>query len=83
MATNEEALASATDMYVAYMSAEKAILSGQAYSIGDRTVTRANLREVQTGRQYWAAQIQTLSAIVTNGNAGGSIRVKRIIPRDD
>lgn len=43
----------ATDMRDAYLAAEKAILLGQAYTLGDRTLTRANLREVIAGRQEW------------------------------
>jgi len=71
-----EKLVEAQQMYAEYMAAERTILQGQSYSIGDRTLTRANLSEVQKGRQYWAAQVCALSS----GKTG--IRMKRVIPRD-
>jgi hypothetical protein len=76
MATKEEQLAEAQTMYTEYLNAEKAVLQGQSYSIGDRTLTRANLSEIQTGRQFWASQVCAISTDRTG------IRMKRVIPRD-
>jgi hypothetical protein len=76
MATKEEQLAEAQAMYTEYLNAEKAVLQGQAYSIGDRTLTRADLSGIQVGRQYWASQVCAIST----DRVG--IRMKRIIPRD-
>lgn len=74
--THPEALAEAQQMYASYLEAERTILQGQSYSIGDRTLTRADLSEVQKGRQFWAGQVCALSS----GKTG--IRLKRVIPRD-
>lgn len=76
MATNQEKLIEAQSMYTEYMNAERAALQGQSYSIGDRTLTRADLSEIQKGRQFWAAEVCALST----GKTG--IRMKRVIPRD-
>lgn len=66
------------EMYDAYIKAEKAILSGQSYSIGDRTLTKANLKDVIAAREKWGSLLN--SAVDESGQVGG-IRVKRIIPR--
>jgi hypothetical protein len=39
-----------TDLLAAYVAAELAILGGQSYQVGDRTLTRANLAEVRRER---------------------------------
>ena len=41
MATNAEMLEEARTMYAAYVKAEAIVLTGQSYSIKDRTLTRA------------------------------------------
>ena len=60
---------------VQYMPAEETVLTGQSYQIKDRTLTRANLREIRKGRAEWAALVGRLEH-------GGGIRTRRIIPRD-
>lgn len=61
----------------AYKAALLAIASGKSYTIGDRTLTRADERFVkQTFAEY--------DQLVTNlqsGRAGG-VGVRRVIPRD-
>jgi hypothetical protein len=74
--THLEALVEAQQMYASYLEAERTILQGQSYSIGDRTLTRADLSEVQKGRQFWAGQVCALAS----GKTG--IRLRRVIPRD-
>lgn len=46
-------MSTATDMRDAYIAAEQAILAGQVFTWGDRTLTRANLAEVRAGRAEW------------------------------
>lgn len=61
-----------------YYTAESKILEGQAYSIGSRNLTRANLGEVQD-------MIKTLENKVDELTAGdGSVKRKsfRILARD-
>ena len=59
----------------AYLAAEVSILKSQSYTIKDRTLTRADLRYVQ-------AEIRRLQTLVDQMEAGGSARVRRVIPRD-
>lgn len=82
MATNAEKLAEARAMYEAYVKAEAIVLTGQSYSIKDRTLTRADLVEIRKGRQEWAAQVDLLSAAPANATSTGGIRMKRAIIRD-
>lgn len=64
------------EMYDLYVNAEKAILKGQSYSIGDRTLTRADLKDIVSSRKEWGAQLAQ-STQLANGNS----RVFRVIPR--
>jgi hypothetical protein len=59
-----------------YLAAEEAVLTGQSYSIGNRSLTRANLGEIRKARQEW----ETTVARLTNGTRGA--RVMRVVPRD-
>lgn len=47
----------ATDMLAAYIAAETAVLSGQSYSMGGRSLTLSNLSEIRTGRAEWQAKV--------------------------
>lgn len=60
-----------------YYNAEEKILQGQSYSIGTRSLTRANLKEVQTMIKELEAKI---SALETRGTT--KRKAARIIPRD-
>lgn len=71
-----EKLKQAQDMYARYLEVERSILLGQSYSIGDRTLTRANLSDIAKQRKYWAAQVTALAE-----NKIG-VRFIRIVPRD-
>ena len=42
-------LAYAQEQLDLYLAAERAVLNNQSYSIGDRTLTRANLVDIQKG----------------------------------
>lgn len=68
-------LVEARNMLALYIEAEKVVLTGQSYTIKDRTLSRANLKEIRAGRAEWAAKVQRLEN-------GGGIRTRRIIPRD-
>ncbi len=59
-----------------YEEAEERILAGQSYTIGSRSLTRANLADVQKMISSLASQIASIDA-----NAGKR-KVARIIPRD-
>lgn len=60
-----------------YYAAEEKILEGQSYSIGSRSLTRANLSEVRKMINELESKISALE------NRGTTKRkVARIIPRD-
>lgn len=71
-----EDLARAQEMVNLYQAAELAVLKGKSYSIGDRSVTRADLVEIRAGRQEWERKVSRLS----EGRTGP--RVRRSIIRD-
>ena len=59
-----------------YIAAERALLRGQAYTIKDRSLTRADLRWIQEGRKRLEEEIAALTG-------EGSIKMKRVLFRDD
>lgn len=69
-------LTTARQMLTEYIRAEKAVLKNQSYTIKDRTYTRATLFRVQEGRKYWEKRVAALEN-------GGSMKVRRFMPRDD
>lgn len=56
-----------------YIEAEEAILSGQSYTIGNRTLTRANLATVERVIQELIAAGATVDGEETSG--GGTKRI--------
>jgi len=73
--TTSVTLVQAQEMLAAYLTAERLCLQNQSYTIKDRTFTRADLATISRERKRWQAIVDSL----TNS---GSIRVRRIIPRD-
>lgn len=74
---NPADVANAQTMYDAYVKAELSVLSGQAYSIGDRTLTRVDLRWIAQQRETWGNILERLQ----NGDKRGP-QVQRVVPRD-
>lgn len=60
----------------AWLAAELAVSTGQSYSIGGRSLTRASLSEIRQQIQFWRKEVDKLK----QGNRGA--RVLRIVPRD-
>lgn len=59
-----------------YINAETAIMNhAQSYSIGDRTLTRANLKNIQE-------TIEKIENELISLGGGGKVRVQRVVPRD-
>lgn len=54
-------LASADARLKEYLAAEKAVLGSQAYEIGDRKLTRADLGEIREGIVFWSGQVDRLN----------------------
>lgn len=50
-------MSTATDMLQKYIDAEAAVLLGHSVTIGGRTLTRANLVEIQAGRREWQIKV--------------------------
>lgn len=61
----------------AYKAALLAVASGKSYTIGTRTLTRADERFIE--RKF--AEYDQLVDALTNGTGGG-VRVMRVVPRD-
>lgn len=58
-------LSDATAAVTAWMAADLAVAKGQSYSIGSRTLTRANADEITDKLNYWTgveAQLQRSAA---------------------
>lgn len=61
-----------------YLDAEEKVLNGQSYSIGGRTLTRANLKEISDGITLWASRLKQAELDEATGKSG--IRMMRVIP---
>lgn len=61
----------------AYKAALLAVASGKSYTIGTRTLTRADERFIE--RKF--AEYDQLVDALANGTSGG-VRVFRVVPRD-
>lgn len=59
----------------AYLDAELAVLSGQSYSIAGRSLTRANLADIQNGVKTWSSKVQELQ-----NSVGGRGRARTVSP---
>jgi hypothetical protein len=59
----------------AWYNAELAVSTGQSYSIGSRSLTRANLAEIREQIKYWEGKVNQLK-----GNKRRKAR--RFVPRD-
>lgn len=62
-------MSTATEMVALYITAEKAVLNGQSYTINGRSLTRANLKEIREGREYWQGIANSESASSQGGSS--------------
>lgn len=74
-----ERLVKAKERLNTYYEAELAVLSGQSYSIGSRTLTRANLKDIKDTIQYLEKLVDELESAAAGK---GRRKVFGIIPRD-
>lgn len=72
-------LQKAKDRLNAYYEAELAILAGQEYKIGSRTLRRADLQEIRKAIDALEKQVQMLEAQL---NGGATSRARRVVLRD-
>jgi hypothetical protein len=61
-------LAQAEEHLAAWRAADLAVAKGQAYSVGGRTVTRADAKTVRENVEYWERRVNELA----QGGAGGA-----------
>lgn len=78
MATKDR-LEKAKQRLDAYYEAEMAVLAGQEYKIGTRSLTRANLEEIRAAIDNLEKQVDQLTAAV---NGKGRRKAYRITARD-
>lgn len=57
------------------LAAHTAVMQGQTFSYGGRTVSRANLREIREDIDYWRKTLRELSG-------SNSPVIRQICPRD-
>jgi len=55
------ALAQAEAKLAMWLAAEDAVANSQSYTMGSRSMTRANLREIRETLDYWERRVQRLS----------------------
>jgi len=65
----------AREQHAQWLAAQAAVATGQAYTIGRRSLTRASLRDILRMIQYWEDVIDELTS-------AASPRVRRAVPRD-
>nr|WP_295681151.1 DUF6148 family protein [uncultured Lachnoclostridium sp.]DAD78535.1 MAG TPA: head to tail adaptor [Caudovirales sp. ctCiv1] len=75
--SNKQRLESCKRRLDLYYVAEQKVLEGQAYTIGSRSLTRADLKEIKKEIQSLENQIASLEERGTTKR-----KVARIIPRD-
>lgn len=63
----------------AWLEAEMAVTNAQSYTIGSRTLTKANLTEIRNSIEYWAGKVAQMENLQKNR---GRNRIKRVVPRD-
>ncbi len=62
-----------------WLNAEAAIATGQSYQIENRSLTRADLKQVRSQIEYWAGKLAEAEA---EERSGGRNRAYRFVPRD-
>lgn len=60
----------------AFLAASIAVSKGQEYAIGDRSLKRADLTEINAAIAMWQSQVERLSA----GGRGRGIRIRGGVP---
>ncbi|MBP3579000.1 MAG: hypothetical protein J6K15_12895 [Lachnospiraceae bacterium] len=63
----------------AWLEAELAVTNAQSYTIGSRTMTKANLSEIRNQITYWQNKVAILENVQKHK---GRNRVRRAVPRD-
>jgi hypothetical protein len=59
----------------AWLAASTAVASNQSYTIGTRSLTRADSKDIREWIKFWRSEVTRLEA-----SGGGGIRVRGITP---
>lgn len=62
-----------------WLEAESEVAINQAYTIGGKSFTRANLGEIRKQIEYWSGKVSELENLAAKR---GRNRVYRVVPRD-
>lgn len=63
----------------AWIEAELEVTTHQSYTIGSRSLTRANLTEIRNTIDYWTKEIERIDILL---NSKGRNKTYRAVPRD-
>lgn len=63
----------------AWLEAELAVTTNQSYTIGSRSLTRANLAEIREQIKFWENKVSRLE---NTEKRKGRNRIMRAVPRD-
>lgn len=77
MSSNKEIIQLKKKRLEEYYIAESKILNSQSYTLGSKTLTRANLKDVQNMIKMLENEISTLEAYGTKKR-----RIRRVVPID-
>ena len=62
-----------------HLSALSSVLKGQSYSIGGRSLSRANMKDIQEGITYWTGMLEEALELEARGGCRGTV-VRAVIP---
>ena len=62
-----------------WLEAESEVAINQAYTVGGKSFTRANLGEIRKQIEYWGNKVQALENVAKRK---GRNRIYRVVPRD-
>ena len=63
----------------AWLTAELEVTTHQSYTIGSRSLTKADLGQIRKQIEFWQNRVAQLE---NTGKRGGRNRVVRVVPRD-
>ncbi|NFO15186.1 hypothetical protein FDB34_13460 [Clostridium botulinum] len=72
-------LETAQEHLQSWLKAELAVVNGQSYTIGTKTLNRANLSQIKEQIKFWKNELELAKKIQARK---GRNRVYRIVPRD-
>lgn len=62
-----------------WIEASQLVSRGQSYTIGNRSLTRADLSDILDMIEFWEDEVAELETV---SSSGGRIKQLRIVPRD-